>query len=79
MRLPNKLYSYEESTLSKFPIVLRALRDSDSGVTELYERIKKSVPDMSEYMEILDSLYALGKIDIDDKEAVLRYVERDHE
>ncbi|CAG9071512.1 ABC-three component system middle component 7 [Bifidobacterium pseudocatenulatum] len=79
MRLPNKLYSYEESTLSKFPIVLRALRDSDSGVTELYERIKKSVPDVSEYMEILDSLYALGKIDIDDKEAVLRYVERDHE
>lgn len=75
MRLPNKLYSYEESTLSKFPIVLRALRDSDSGVTELYERIKKSVPDVSEYMEILDSLYALGKIDIDDKEAVLRYVE----
>ena len=79
MRLPNKLYSYEESTLSKFPIVLRALRDSDSGVTELYERIKKSVPDVSEYMEILDSLYALRKIDIDDKEAVLRYVERDHE
>ena len=79
MRLPNKLYSYEERTLSKFPIVLRALRDSDSGVTELYERIKKSVPDVSEYMEILDSLYALGKIDIDDKEAVLRYVERDHE
>ena len=79
MRLPNKLYSYEESTLSKFPIVLRALRDSDSGVTELYERIKKSVPDVSEYMEILDSLYALGKIDSDDKEAVLRYVERDHE
>jgi hypothetical protein len=79
MRLPNKLYSYEESTLSKFPIVLRALRDSDSGVTELYERIKKSVPDVSEYVEILDSLYALGKIDIDDKEAVLRYVERDHE
>nr|WP_304352484.1 ABC-three component system middle component 7 [Bifidobacterium catenulatum] len=79
MRLPNKLYSYEESTLSKFPIVLRALRDSDSGVTELYERIKKSVPDVSEYMEMLDSLYALGKIDIDDKEAVLRYVERDHE
>lgn len=79
MRLPNKLYSYEESTLSKFPIVLRALRDSDSGVTELYERIKKSVPDVSEYMEILDSLYALGKIDIDDKEAVLRYVGRDHE
>lgn len=79
MRLPNKLYSYEESTLSKFPIVLRVLRDSDSGVTELYERIKKSVPDVSEYMEILDSLYALGKIDIDDKEAVLRYVERDHE
>ena len=79
MRLPNKLYSYEESTLSKFPIVLRALRDSDSGVTELYERIKTSVPDVSEYKEILDSLYALGKIDIDDKEAVLRYVERDHE
>ena len=79
MRLPNKLYSYEESTLSKFPIVLRALRDFDSGVTELYERIKKSVPDVSEYMEILDSLYALGKIDIDDKEAVLRYAERDHE
>ena len=65
--------------MSKFPIVLRALRDSHSGVTELYERIKKSVPDVSEYMEILDSLYALGKIDIDDKEAVLRYVERDHE
>lgn len=79
MRLPNKLYSYEESTLSKFPIVLRSLRDSDCGVTELYGRNKKLMPDVNEYMEILDSLYALGKIDIDDKEAVLRYVERDYE
>ena len=79
MRLPNKLYSYEESALSKFPLVLKALRRSDSGVTELYGRIKKVVPDVSEYIEILDCLYALGKIDIDDKEEVLRYVERDHE
>ena len=44
MLLPNKLYSYNESTLSKFPVVLKELRKEPLSVHELYRRvIKKTV------------------------------------
>jgi len=72
MLLPNKLYTYEESVLSKFPVILKSLQTEPKTVTALYSEIRKKVAGTSEYLEILDSLYALGKIEFDDEKGVLK-------
>ena len=75
MRLPNKLYSYNESVLSKFPVVLRALQERDFSVGDLYLYIRNYIVDASEYLQIIDCLYALNRIDYDKEGEVLTYVE----
>lgn len=74
MLLPNKLYSYNESTLSKFPLVLKELRAQSLSVHELYRRVIKKMDGVNEFIDVLDCLYALRKIEYDEKEEVLRYV-----
>jgi len=79
MLLPNKLFSYNESIISKFPSILQILKKAPCSVSELYKRVQGNVTGVNEYMEILDCLYALNKIDYDEETEVLRYVERNHE
>ncbi|MFV4930070.1 ABC-three component system middle component 7 [Lactobacillus delbrueckii] len=74
MLLPNKLYSYNESTLSKFPVVLKELRKEPLSVHELYRRVIKKMDGVNEFIDVLDCLYALRKIEYDENEEVLRYV-----
>ncbi|MEG1926415.1 MAG: hypothetical protein RR415_11795 [Ruthenibacterium sp.] len=73
MKFPSKVTPYKESVLVKFPVVLNLLQESNMTVPELYKKMKSRVSGASELVEILDCLYALGKIEIDD-EGVLRYV-----
>ena len=75
MQLPNKLYSYHESVLSKFPVVLRALQDADYTVTDLYLYARNYIQDTSEFLAVLDCLYALNAIDYDESEEVLKYAD----
>ena len=79
MQLPNKLYSYNESIISKFPVVLHELRKSPCGVSELYTKFQQEVTGTTEFMEILDCLYALGKVKYDEEAKVLKYVIRNNE
>lgn len=74
MLLPNKLYSYNESILSRFPMVLKELKKKPMGVHELYQRVIDKLEGINEFIDILDCLYALHKIKYDDEEGVLRYV-----
>lgn len=74
MILPDKLFSYNESVLSKFPIVLRELKKSSVNAAELYHAVKNKMADVSEFIEVLDCLYVLGKIEYDSDAEVLRYV-----
>jgi len=76
MLLPNKLFSYNQSILPKFPIVLSELKSKPMGVHELYKRVIRKMSGVNEFMETLDCLYALGKIEYDEKKEVLRYVIR---
>lgn len=64
MLLPNKIISYNESILSKFPIVLNVLKDKNYLIIDLYEQLKTSL-DIECFIEVLDCLFALGKIEID--------------
>lgn len=71
MLLPNKLFSFDESILSKFPMVLTTLQASPMSVSGLYLKVKNRIVSVNDYIEILDCLFALGKIDYDDKEAAI--------
>ena len=72
MRLPSKFISFKESILPKFIGILTKLQESDMTVLELYKRFKGQVENLDEFIEILDCLYALGKISYNGE--VLHYV-----
>lgn len=74
MQLPSKLFTYSESILSKFPLVLKALEKEPLSVSALYVRLQKHFSGISDFLEVLDALYALKKIDYNDDEEVLSYV-----
>lgn len=72
MRFPSKVTPYKESIIAKFPIVLAALEYQDMMPRELYAKTKKKVGSISEFIDVLDCLYALNKIEME--EGLLHYV-----
>ena len=73
MKLPNKIISYKESVLSRFPLVLSVLSDNPMNVYELFELTKDSFTDVEDFMDTLECLYALKKVTFDDECGVLFY------
>lgn len=73
MKYPSKVTPYKESIIAKFPIILAQLEKGDMDPALLYKKVKNKVEDIREYMEILDCLYALNKIEF--KEEALHYVD----
>lgn len=61
MLLPNKLFSYNETALSKIPYVLKILNDPLSP-SEILHSLDEVISGPLELMDILDVLYALGEI-----------------
>ena len=45
MQLPNKLYSYKNSTLALIPKVLSEIKDDPVPVFELYDKLKPELSD----------------------------------
>lgn len=72
MKFPSKVTSYKESSIYLFPVVLKHLEKSDMKPVELYKKMKSKVSGIQEFIEILDSLYALKKIELIGE--VLHYV-----
>lgn len=72
MKFPSKVTPYKESTIAKFPVILLQLEKGDMAPGDLYKKVKNKVTDVREYMEILDCLYALNKIEL--REEMLHYV-----
>ena len=73
MIFPNKLFSYNESLISKFPIILEIVEEQPITVSALYLRVSDRVSGAGEFIEALDALYALNAIDYDDNKGVLVY------
>lgn len=68
MRLPNKLFSYKESVISKFPLILQKVSEEKNiSIMDLYCTVNGNFEDVSEFLEALDCLYLLGKIEYDSK------------
>ncbi len=75
MLFPNKLFTYSESIISKFPLALQLLQESPMAVVDLYKALNKQLSGVSEFMDLMDCLFALNKIEFDEEEEVLHYVE----
>ena len=67
MQLPNKLYSYKASTLSLVPKVLKILQNDSIPVKDLYLEIRPELTDATDFLSVMDCLYALRAIDIDEE------------
>ena len=72
MQLPNKLYSYKNSTLALVPIVLKELKDGPLPVHVLYERVKSYLLEATDFLSVMDCLYALHAVDINDADEVFQ-------
>ena len=75
MRVPNKIYTYNDSIISKFPVILRELKKEELSVLSLYKRVETQIEGINEYLQILDYLFAMNKIEMDYKKGVLIYVD----
>ena len=74
MQLPNKLYSYKNSTLALIPVVLNRIKNGPVPVKELYDHVKPSLKDPTDFMSVMDCLYALRAADINDDGDVFIYL-----
>lgn len=74
MKLPNKVTSYSESILSRLPPILEQLEDGDQSPYSLYQDVRDVFVDISEYIDALDCLFALKKIELNDVEGVIHFV-----
>jgi hypothetical protein len=67
MQLPNKLYSYKSSTLALIPVVMNALQNGSVEVKELFLELKSQMADATDFLSVMDCLYALRAVDINDE------------
>lgn len=73
MSFPNKFTTFDDSILAKISYLI--LDDVDSiDLSELIEFRKDKFDDLGEIVLALDVLYALGRIDIEESQGVVRYV-----
>ena len=72
MQLPNKLYSYENSTLALIPKVLKELQYGSKLVKDLYNALKPSLDDPTDFLSVMDCLSALRAVDINEKGEVYK-------
>lgn len=77
MILPSKLFTYRESAVSKMPLILDCIKNEPMQALDLYKHIARNVNGVSEFMDVLDCLYALRRIEYDSEKGVLRYVKGD--
>lgn len=78
MKFPSKVTPYQASILAKFPIALSHLETADMKPEELYKKMKSKVADVGEFVEIMDCLYALGKVELIEEGGTLHYVDGNH-
>ena len=67
MQLPNKLYSYKDSTLALIPLVLKELVNGPVSATMLFQRVRPFLSEATDFLSVMDCLYALRAVDINDE------------
>ena len=66
MQLPNKLYSYKNSTLSLIPIILKEIQKENTEIKTLFHAVSYQLDDPTDFLSAMDCLFALGTIEMTD-------------
>lgn len=66
MQLPNKLYSYQKSTLAMMPRVLEEIKRGNTNILDIFHKLNNELDDPSDFLSVMDCLYALNTIEISD-------------
>lgn len=66
MQVPNKLYSYNNSTFALLPVLLDVISKGSLPATDLYLQIRNRLKDPTDFLSAMDCLYALRAIDMDE-------------
>ena len=75
VRLPNKSIPYGKSVFMYFPKILANLSKRACSPLQLYQKLDLPTKEWGDYLDALDCLYALGKIDMSPDGGKLRYVD----
>lgn len=74
MRLPSKIYSYKESVMSYFPMIIKIIeKEKEIQIYSLYEKSIKNFSDISDFILSVECLYAMNVIDYDFETGKIRY------
>jgi len=73
MSFPNKFTTFDKSILAKISMLIIDEIDSIS-ISELIELRLQKFEDISEFMLALDVLYVLGKIELNENQGIINYV-----
>ena len=76
MRMPSKVNPFSDSLVALFAPILERLEKQDMTPHDLLVATKTKVSEISIFLDALDCLYKLGKIEIPDGTEVLRYVKK---
>jgi hypothetical protein len=72
MLVPNKTVSISESCIYRASLLLSKL-EGDISVEELYCNQKKLFVDMADYIDVLDLLFVLGKIVLEEENGIIKH------
>lgn len=67
MKFSSKVTPYKKSIIAKFPAVLSKLGKQDMTSAELYKGMRSGGLDIREFMDIMDCLDALNKIELKER------------
>lgn len=70
MLLPNKIYTYKQSIIPQMVVVLKEIEKAPCDVSALYDILHEHFENIGQYIETLDCLYALGRIDFNDSKGL---------
>lgn len=70
IRLPNKLYSFNETVLADFVKILHTVGDTPVSVAELNKQLSASVP-TENLIDALSLLLTLGSLELDQEKGVV--------
>jgi len=78
MILPNKIVQFDESIISKLPLILSLLEEQSFEVLTLYTKTKRYFEDINQFVITLDVLFVLGKVEIDKNSGRMKHAKKNY-
>lgn len=66
MRLPNKLYHYNDTVLRDMVEILLIIKEPIE-IYSLYSKVKKKIFKLDRFIEAIDCLFMVNKINLDER------------